>query len=72
MKRVLKILVLPSVDIVGVGIILSIIFMISVRTDILEITLRLIPIIAFLIYLLPGGFVLSKIEDKKQFETDAK
>lgn len=69
MKRVLKILGLPSVDIVGVGIILSIIFMISVRTDILEITLRLIPIIAFLIYLLPGGFVLSKIEDKKSKRT---
>lgn len=69
MKRVLKILGLPSVDIVGVGIILSIIFMISARTDILEITLRLIPIIAFLIYLLPGGFVLSKIEDKKSKRT---
>lgn len=65
MKKALRLLGLPLVDIVGAGIVSSIIFMISVRADILEITLRLIPVIAFLIYLLAGGLVLSKIEDKK-------
>lgn len=65
MKKALRILGLPLVDIVGSGIVSLIIFMISVRADILEITLRLIPVIAFLIYLSAGGFVLSKIEDKK-------
>lgn len=64
MKKALRLLGLPLVDIVGAGIVSSIIFMISVRADILEITLRLIPVIAFLIYL-AGGLVLSKIEDKK-------
>ena len=65
MKKALRLLGLPLVDIVGAGIVSSIIFMISVRADILEITLRLIPVIAFLIYLLAGGLVMSKIEDKK-------